>query len=44
MYQDFQDKIYRKKTRPKDLHAEDLYDENLALKAKLNQLEQHVTL
>ena len=41
---DFQNKFYRKKTRPSDLskHADDIYDENLTLKNKLNQLEHNV--
>jgi hypothetical protein len=43
LFLDFKDKIYRRKTRPSELRPEDLYDENLSLKAKLNQLEQHVT-
>lgn len=44
MFQDFKDKIYRRKTRPQDLNhkAESLYDENIMLKSKLHNLEQHV--
>ena len=44
MFQDFKDKIYRRKTRPHDLNdkAESLYDENLLIKSKLHNLEQHI--
>lgn len=40
---DYENKFYRKKIRPSDLHnqAEAFYDENLNLKVKINQLEQH---
>jgi hypothetical protein len=42
MLQEFKDKIYRKKVRPTavaKMGAEDLYDENIQLKQKLNQIE-----
>ena len=45
-FQDFKDKFYRKKIRPSQLqeHAEEIYDENLTLKNKVHQLEQHVLM
>jgi hypothetical protein len=47
MLQEFKDKIYRKKVRPTavaKMGAEDLYDENIQLKQKLNQIESHVVM
>ena len=46
MIQDYQNKFYRKKIRPSELHkhAEEIYDENLNLKTRLHQVEQHLLL
>eukprot|EP00347_Sterkiella_histriomuscorum_P021841 403332581 len=43
---DFQDKYYRKKIRPSNIaaSAEELYDENMQLKNKLNQQDQFILL
>lgn len=44
--QDFEDKYYRKKITPNKFNQtpEELYEENMTLKHKFNQLEQHIVL